>query len=228
MLKECRLRGNIVQSEYRENFSFPSVSPEPSTGSILSMASLYTSQHLTILCVPTWHCDWFAVLPRGLQDFVVNNILGLVESSSLATHDVFIELPTSLLSLSLRTTDNEDSKTSPKIPPQRLDHLSSLHTLVITAATVPSRMIRMLPASLSMLQLCIEEWNGRDHLYLPPRIELLMISKWKNAPIAEILQSLPLVALHGLGRLFYLYPDPLPEAEQEPIRQRIAHEVKHP
>ena len=229
-LQDCRLSGNIVQSE---DASSPSDPSEPSAVSALSMTSLYTSQHLTALLVPTWHCDCFKLLPRGLKHLEIYDIFGLVTSPLLATHDVFKDLPTSLISLALRFRDSEfetydddweyvEPTPPPKIPPQRLDHLSSLCTLIMEAAIVPSAMIRMLPASLLTLQLQIEEWNESDHLHFPPRIELLLIPL-TNAPMAQIFQSLPLVTLNGLGRI-----SGLSSSDKIAIRQRIAQVVKDP
>ena len=190
------------------------------------MIPLYTSQHLTALRVPTWHCDWFKLLPRGLKSFAAETVLGLVESPLLATHDVFKDLPTSLYSLILRNGDDDYGTNAPKIPPQRLDHLSSLCKFIFEAAIVPSAMIRMLPASLLALQLQIEDWNESDHLHFPPRIEFLITPNCKNAPMAEILQSLPLVTLNGLGGLYSHGSASFDE--KEAIRQRIALLVKHP
>ena len=220
MLTKCRLTGSIA---HPEEDSALSVSTESSIGSALSMTPLYTSQHLTTLFVPSWHCDWFKLLPRGLDTFQAETLPGLAESPLLATHDVFKDLPTSLLYLIVRNGD-EGIEATPKIPPQRLDHLSSLYSLAMEAAIVPSEMIRMLPASLLALQLQIEEWNESDHLHFPPRIELLMTSGWMNAPMSAILQSLPLVTLSGLGRFD---PGSVSQEHRVAIQQRVAHVAKH-
>ena len=221
MLTKCRLNGNITHTEEDPLLS---VSPAPSIGSALSMTSLYTSQHLTTLFVPSCHCDWFKLLPRGLEMFQVETLPGLAESPLLATHDVFKDLPTSLKALALGPTAKSAWKTDIKIPPQRLTHLTSLVLFDMTIATVTSGMIRLLPASLRRTQLLIDEWDQNDLLFLPPRLEHFPPEGFTNIPMTELLQFVPLAVLNALA----VHRTQLNHNDHEVIALRIDHELQHP
>ena len=224
MLKECLLIGDIAHPEGAEDDASSNVSLDSPVLNTAHITPLYISQRLKSLKMPSWHCDWFKLLPRGLELFEAQSIPGLAESPLLATHDVFKDLPTSLLYVVIRSSESEDQRSALKIPPQRFDHLSSLVALAFTIAIVPSAIIRLLPKSLRAFQLVIEEWDESDLLFFPPRLEIVVTDAFKDAPMAKIIHHLPLTALNGLGILESVVE---PE-DRELISKRVEYEVKHP
>ena len=206
MLKECILNRNEAL-----NAVFASDAP-PGSPSITPL-----SQLLTKLVIPSWNCNYFKDLPRGLRHFETTSLSGHVQSPLLVTNDLFRDLPTCLLYLILRGADSPESF---ELPPQRLNHLSSLLTIVISGLLVSSSMMKMLPASLRGVHLEFSECIESDLLFCPPRVEIFM-SDFSKADMSQVVQNLPIAALTGLlawGK----------ESVEDLIRQRIEYEVKHP
>ena len=223
MLKHCRLSGTIVHNDNPENDSSSIILGNSNVLGVTPILPPPNLQYLETLKIPTWHCDWFKHLPRGLKLFDVQSLPGLVESPLLASHDVFKDLPITLTGLDLRDLTQSARKVTLKIPPQRLDHLRSLTSVTISMATVSSAMLRMLPESLIGIRLLIDDWNETDLLHLPPRLENLIVNDLDNAPMAKIFEYAPLAVLNGLT---ILRIEPRLEGREIAL-QRIELAAKH-
>ena len=224
MLKHCRLSGTIVHNDDLENDSSSIILGNSIVLDTTLILPPPISQHLETLKIPTWHCDWFKHLPRGLKLFDVQSLSGLVESPLLASHEAFKDLPITLTSLNIRDSIKVSHEVTLKVPPQRLDHLRSLTSVAISMATVSSAMLRMLPESLIGIRLLVDEWNENDLLHLPPRLELLTVNDLKKVPMDEVLEYAPLAVLNGLAILRMARSLEL----REIALRRIKHAVKHP
>ena len=220
-----RLSGDIGHAGDLEKDSSSNNSGDSLVTDVASMELTCFLKHLTSLNISTWHCDWFKLLPRGLKHFVVLAVPGLAESPLLASHDAFKDLPTTLRYLTLGESIRNETEPTPKIPPQRLDHLSSLAWLDISIVSTPSGIFKMLPQSLLSLDLIINDWDENDLFYIPPRLEWFSVAGFMYAPIAKIFQHVPLATLH---RLSAVVPQIRKLPEFQVILQRIEHAVKHP
>lgn len=149
--------------------------------------------NLTYLEARGASCGGLQCVPRQIQHIILDYVSGLKISSLVPKGDLFKGLPASLRTLSIRRYPADGVGSLLVLPPQKLEHLSSLTTLQLNCApTVSSKILRHLPSSLLNLNIDLGGHPNKDDLpFIPPLLRTCNLGRLT----LQIAQRLPLAAL---------------------------------